>query len=315
MFIGWTAKQEELTSGYWDGKLAPGKWLRIFPDAKGMPASWDDPRVQWCKRNNVIPFFSWKTTNILGVKTWLEAMPDDIPEAYTTYWHEYENDHSSPAQYNARYESFWIIIEGLDPALRQKIKYGNIQTNLWTEDKRKGNFDYSTWDVKSGHGDFWGVDAYVGSWLSTPPSVEDFFKYIKAYKPTGNRKKMIVEFGMVSLPSDPGDTVRASWFDAAFTELETWPDLLGIIFWNTEGRSGAALPGLGVKRWFQVDRKGTGDDGSYRILDPASALYVLNQAIEKYNTPVEPPVDEYTRGWNDAIDEAIRVLTDLLKRA
>lgn len=288
--IGATVKEDETT--YWETRLSANKWMRIFPNSDGLPPDWENERFQYLKRVGGQPFVSTKIdgdgTKLGQLSTWIQAMPSWVTRLYITDRHEPEGDLEGGAPaYIANFTAFWNMIQALPSGIRAKVWAGPVQTNLWTEDATKGNFNYGTYDP--GVGDFWGVDAYgpsYGSGATVTTSFKNpvaFFQYIKAYHNAHPTRPMILpEVGYIGAPFDTDGTARAAWLQGMHDEFKTFANPHGFIWWNTQGKSGAALsgnPGIGTFRYFQLDRRHTDDQGGYETLAGAASRELTSSKV------------------------------------
>lgn len=280
MKIGATVVKDDI--GYWEPKLAKNEWMRIFPNSDGMLPSWTDPRFEYMKRVGGQPFASTKldgdTAKISQLRQRLLALPSWISTLWLTDRHEPEGDLSA-ASYKGHFKQYFDMIKGLPAAIRSRVKAGPVLTRQATENSG-GLGSYATYDP--GVGDFFGVDMYGNSWGSpgtqaatsyTDPKT--FLSKVKLYD-THGRVKLFPEIGYIGLPFDTDGSKRAAWIGGITEELKTWTDFVGYIWWNADGKQGSSIAGLGTKRYFQLDRRHTGTDGSFKTLNPALPLNKLN---------------------------------------
>jgi hypothetical protein len=277
--IGATLDQSAI--GYWQPKLVKNGWMRIFPNSDKLPPAWDDSRFIYCRDNGVHPFISTKidgdATKLSSMSTWLQAMPSWLlNDANFTLWytehHEPEKENASnPTGWKAQFVQAWNMVQALPGPIRAKIKMGPTMTKQWTEATGKGNFNYATFDP--GVGDWWGVDTYAnsdsgGAAITSYPAAVAFLSYIKAYVPIAGAgiPKIFPELGVIGAPFDTDGTARAAWIQAIYDEAKTWPTFGGFCWWNDDGTSGASITGVGTVRFFQLDRRHTGTDGSYATI-------------------------------------------------
>lgn len=279
MKIGATIVKEEI--GYWEPKIAKNEWMRIFPNSDGLLPSWTDPRFEYMKRVGGVPFVSTKvdgnTTKIAATRTKLLAMPDWISTLYITDRHEPEGDYTA-SQYKAHFKLFYDMIKGLPSDIRPRVKCGPVLTRQATENSG-GLGTYATYDPMVG--DFFGVDMYGNSWGSGGKAAtayvdpKTFLAKVKAYDSKG-RPKLFPELGYVGLPFDTDGSKRAQWIEGVTTELKTWSNFTGYIWWNANGKEGSVIEGLGTKRFFQLDRRHTLPNGTFKTLSPALPLNKFN---------------------------------------
>ena len=280
MKIGATIVKEEI--GYWEPRLSKNEWMRIFPNSDGMLPAWTDERFMYMKRVGGDPFASTKIDGdpdkIKALRAHLLKLPDWVKTLYLTDRHEPEGDYTA-ASYKAHFKLFYDMIKGLPGDIRGRVKAGPVLTRQATENSG-GLGTYATYDPRVG--DFFGVDMYGNSWGS--PGTEAATSYVdpkaflakvKAYD-AGSRPKMFPEIGYIGLPFDKDGSKRAAWLGGITEELKTWSNFIGYIWWNANGKTGSKIDGLGTKRYFQLDRRHTGTDGSYATLSPAHPLNKLN---------------------------------------
>lgn len=229
---------------------------RVFSSSS--PPPWSDTRIQELKARGIVPFISWKTHDPTAVRNWLLAMPSDIPMVYLAEFHEAEAD-LAPTTYKNRQIATWNAINSLPANIRAKVKFGPIQTKQWTENT--AGRSYATYDP--GIGDFWGVDAYMNSWVSDYPDPDQWLAQIKAYN-TNGRPKWLPELGAVSLPHDTAtgpygcaDCGRALFIDRIVKRLEALTYFGLVIWWQTEGTAGSHLNGLCTRRNFRLHQRTT----------------------------------------------------------
>ncbi|MCY1007728.1 hypothetical protein OV079_19660 [Nannocystis pusilla] len=279
MKIGATIVKDEI--GYWKPKLAKNEWMRIFPNSDGMLPAWDDPRFKYMQDVGGQPFASTKldgdTNKIKALRTRLLDLPGWISTLWLTDRHEPEGDFTA-SQYKAHFKLYFDMIKGLPADIRARIKCGPVLTRQATENSG-GLGTYATYDP--GVGDFFGVDMYGNSWGSGGKAAtsyvdpKTFLAKVKTYDSKG-RQKLFPEIGYVGLPFDSDGSKRAQWIEGITQELKTWSNFVGYIWWNANGKEGSSISGLGTKRYFQLDRRHTGTDGSYKTLNPALPLNKFN---------------------------------------
>lgn len=283
MKIGATVDKDQIS--YWEPKLQKNEWMRIFPNSDGLLPSWTDPRFEYMKRCGGQPFASTKidgdSDKIAALRAKLLTLPSWIPTLWLTDRHEPEGDLPGGATaFKGHFKQFFNMIKGLPANIRSRVKAGPVLTRQATENSG-GLGTYATYDP--GVGDFFGVDMYGNSWGSpatqAATSYQDpktFLAKVKAYD-TGGRPKLFPEIGYIGLPFDTDGSKRALWIQGITEELKTWSNFVGYIWWNADGKQGSSISGLGTKRYFQLDRRHTGTDGSYKTLNPAPPLNKYNQ--------------------------------------
>lgn len=280
MKIGATIVKEDIA--YWEPKLQKNEWMRIFPNSDGMLPDWSDARFKYMERVGGDPFASTKIDGdpdkIAALRKRLLTLPAWVKTLYLTDRHEPEGDLSAKS-YRAHFKAYYDMIKGLPSAIRSRVKAGPVLTRQATENSG-GLGTYATYDP--GVGDFFGVDMYGNSWGSpatqaatsyTDPKA--FLAKVKLYD-AGSRPKLFPEIGYIGLPFDKDGSKRAAWIAGITEELKTWSNFTGYIWWNAIGKSGSSLSGVGTKRYFQLNRRHTGSDGSYVTLNPALPLNKLN---------------------------------------
>lgn len=281
MKIGATIVKEDI--GYWKPKLQKNEWMRIFPNGDGLLPSWTDDRFKYMQDVGGQPFASTKIDGNPDKIAALRAKLLTLPAWITTLWltdrHEPEGDLQGGASaYKSHFKAFYDMIKGLPASIRSRVKAGPVLTRQATENSG-GLGTYATYDP--GVGDFFGVDMYGNSWgtgsnaATSYVDPKTFLSKVKAYN-TGSRPKLFPEIGYVGLPYDTDGSARATWIQGITEELKTWSNFVGYIWWNANGKEGSYLKGLGTKRYFQLDRRHTQPDGSYKILSPAHPLNKLN---------------------------------------
>jgi hypothetical protein len=328
VFIGATWKDSEIA--YWKSRVPVNMMFRIFPNSDGMPPDWDDVRFAYCIENGVVPFISTKidgdAAKLAALKTRLQAMPATIPLLYLTDRHEPEGDIAA-ANYIANFKAQLAMVNSLAPALRARIRCGPVLTRQATDNKpvapatvhtgsNPTGGTYKTYDP--GVGDFLGNDFYHNSWgspstvpVSEPIAPATILAKFKAYKysPTDTRPRIFPELGLIGFPTDTDGSKRAAWYQGMYDELRKWNtatvgwEFLGFVLWNTEGKSGNSIPGLGKKRWFQFDRRHNGGpypatgtvsdpEGGYVIITGSKVTSTFNAlAAANAGTGTTPPPD------------------------
>lgn len=328
MIVGATWKIDEIA--YWQARVPVNMMMRIFPNTDGMPPDWTDARFAYCAANGVIPFTSSKcdgdATKLAALKVWMQAMPAWVKVLYHTDRHEPEGDIAAAA-YQANFNACLAMVNTLGTTLRPKVRCGPVLTRQATENKAVATptaFDgtnatggvYSTYDP--GTGDFFGVDFYHNSWgspsttpVTTPIAPATMLAKFKAYKKSSadTRARIMPELGLIGFPTDTDGSKRAAWYQGMHDELRKWTvatvgfDFLGFVVWNTEGKSGTTITGLGKKRWFQFDRRHNGGpfpatgtvtdtEGGYDTLTGSKVLATFNAlAAANAGTAETPPAD------------------------
>lgn len=292
MKIGATLEKTEI--GYWEPKLSNNAWMRVFPNSDGLIPVTSDTRYAYATANGMrIIFVSSKIdkkyggTFSAGLAIVIQRIKDlidtgDFDLVYYCEHHEAEADYlgtTARNDYKTKQGLVFDAVEALPPAYRAKVRAGHIATRQWTEDASKGNFDYKPYDT--GRGDFFGIDMYGNSYsggavITAAPNVATFLQYVKAYQydASDTRERIFPEFSIIGWPADTTTGARAAFMRAVHEDVKTWNPTStpgwarpwsfgGWIWWNTEGTSGGALtgsPGIGTKRWFQLDRRHNGND-------------------------------------------------------
>lgn len=325
LMIGATFKVDEI--GYWSSRIPTNHWFRIFPNSDGMPPAWSDARFVYCRDRGVVPFISTKidgdATKLNTLKVFLQAMPAWVTKLYLTDRHEPEGDVSAAA-FQANINALLAMLDTLDPALRARIKAGPVLTRQAVENKpvatptthtgsNPTGGTYSTYDP--GTGDFLGVDFYGNSWDSAdatkattafvPPAT--ILAKVKAYKKSNGdtRPRIFPEIGYIGAPFDTNGNARAQWLAGIVAEVATWnssnPNWVmpwqfeGLIWWNTQGKSGSSLTGVGKTRWFQLDRRhngavyGSDPEGGYTLLTNSPVLAKFNEIVAAQGEDPEDP--------------------------
>lgn len=309
MLIGATLEKAEINE--WERKLPHNMWMRVFPNNDGLVPVKSDLRYEYLRRvqpgNQRVVFVSSKVRarytagsfgiGILTCLTRIKELVDDGFLVFYTEHHEAEAD-MTPEAYKADQNLVFDMVDALSPNYRARIRVGHVPTRQWTENGAagKGNFNYRTYDT--GRGDFFGPDMYGNSWAVGDTSAvttafvspSSFLQYVKAYKFDENdtRDRLFPELGYIGAPFDTTGSARAAWIQGVHDEVSTWtPEVtgwkfIGWIWWNTEGKSGSVLAGAGAKRWFQLDRRHTGQpvvidsvswpQAGWQILNPPLAL-------------------------------------------
>lgn len=341
--IGATLEKTEIP--YWEPKLQNNAWMRVFPNSDGLISVTSDERYAYAVRAGMRTIFvsskidkKYSGTFAAGLAIVIQRIKDlidtgDFDMVYYCEHHEAEADYpgaSGRTDYKGKQNLVFDAVEALPAAYRAKVRAGHIMTRQWTEDASKGNFDYSLYDT--GRGDFFGDDMYANSYngsavVTTTPNVTTFLQYIKAYQfsASDTRERVFPEFSMIGFPADTTTSMRAAFARAVHEEVKTWNpgttpswarpwSFGGWIWWNTEGTSGGALtgsPGIGTKRWFQLDRRHTGGDlvaggtndmNAYETKSGAAALLLAewNAIAAEEATPPEPAgtyEDGYAAGY------------------
>jgi hypothetical protein len=319
VLIGATFKKSEIPHWQDGDKLVRNDIFRIFPNSDGVPPDWDDPRFHYCRRVGAIPFVSGQINGHPGklreLKQRLLTMEPWVKVLYLTDHHEPEGDPGLTAQdFKDNFNAVLRMVRTeLPPHIRSRIRCGPAMTKQWTEmdDERS----YRDWDP--GTGDFYGVDAYLNSWapgggtvFTKFPSAATWLKKIKSYRydEQDRRPRILPELGAIQPPWDADGHARAAFLKDVHDEVSTWNprttgwEFQGWIWWNTEGTSGGSLTGAGQRRWFQLDRRHTGEPlvekgqagRRARTLDAEGGFHVDggNATLRMYNAIArqEPPL-------------------------
>jgi len=230
--------------------------VRVF--SSGGPPAWTDTRILQLKAQGIVPFISHKTYDPNAFKAWLLAMPADLPMVYLAHCHECEAD--MPAStYIEHQRAYWSVIQALPASIRQRVKYGPIQTKQWTENYSRS---YATYDP--GIGDFWGVDAYVNTWGLAYPDAATWLSKVRAYD-SGGRPKWLPELGVICMPDDADDSGRAAWIESVASILETDRSFKLVLWWDTLGTPGGEVDGVGTVRNFRLNEKYTTAGGTVPV--------------------------------------------------
>ncbi|MDI6099569.1 hypothetical protein QLQ12_13275 [Actinoplanes sp. NEAU-A12] len=307
MLIGASIAAENLA--FYEPLFSGNDIMRIFPvdvtiggaDLKVLPR-WSDSRLEYCRRKGTIPFLSCKVDGHAGgverVRQQLEDMPawirdDPAMRVFITDRHEPEGDLAGgPDAYRRNFARFLAMIDDLRPQIRDKVRCGPILTQTWTENKKKGNFVYKTYDP--GTGDFFGVDCYVPAGsdkkVISPaalPAPAEFLKHVKAYEfgPADKRPRIFPELGVIGMPADTDGSARAAWLQGVHDEVSTWHpkapgwqrrwSFLGWIWWNQRGKNTGRVAVIGGRRDFALDER-TVDEHTVAKLNPPKPLNTFN---------------------------------------
>jgi hypothetical protein len=236
--------------------------VRVF--SSGGPPPWTDSRIQQLKAQGIVPFISHKSYDPAAFRTWLLAMPADLPMVYLAHCHECEADLSAET-YIAHQRAYWDVVQALPASIRQRVKYGPIQTKQWTENDGRS---YATYDP--GIGDFWGVDAYVNTWGLAYPDAATWLARIRQYD-TGGRRKWLPELGVICMPSDTDDSARAAWIDSVAKILQADRSFQLVLWWATMGTAGGEVDGVGTVRNFRLNEKYTTAGGTVPVTPSVKA--------------------------------------------
>jgi hypothetical protein len=276
-WVGATMKKADLDNNHFGPQVIPKNgFMRIFPDSDGLPPSWDDDRLSYCRENGVVPFLS---SNINGdgskfraMRDHLVRMPDWVRLLLLTDQHEPERHFPGhPTDYTDNYKAWWqSCIVDLPAEKRRKVKAGPVLTLQWIEDVRKGNHHYGQYDPGPEFSDLYAIDMYMDSWDSSGdrvatayPNPVAFLSGLKRYRhgPRDHRPRIIAELGAIGIPADPTGRGRAAWFNGICAELDTWSEaeqgwpFWGLAWWNTRGTDGRTdLSPIGKARYFQLDK-------------------------------------------------------------
>ncbi|GIF19970.1 hypothetical protein BJ973_002125 [Actinoplanes tereljensis] len=291
-WIGATMKKGELDNNHYGPKVIPRNgFMRIFPDSDGLPPSWDDPRLIYCRDNGVVPFLS---SNINGdsskfreMRERITAMPDWVRLLLLTDQHEPERhfwEHSK--EYIDNYKAWWrACITELPADKRKRVKAGPVLTLQWIEDANKGKHDYGQYDPGPEFSDLYAIDMYMNSWDRSGKRVADeypdpvtFLSGLKSYRDSSDdhRPRIIAELGAIGIPSDPAGRGRAAWLNGICKELDTWKPakqgwpFWGLAWWNTRGTDGSSdLDPIGKARYFYLDKFQNSNGTPTAYADPA----------------------------------------------
>lgn len=294
MLVGQTNAAANLEA--WRSRIAGLDIMRIFPNS-GMLPPWTDPRVLFVKDFGGQCFFSTKVDGddtkiqqtidqLNAMPSWITADPNPNKFVWITDRHEPEGDVTVQSYRDNITEFINKLKAGVTGAAAARLKVGPILTRQWTENT--AGRDYSTHDP--GIGDFFGVDMYVNSWQYPLPDPVTFLSKVKAYKynASDTRMRIFPELGAIGFPQDTDGTLRAAWMQGINDELKTWTQaaqgwpFAGWIWWNEEGKSGATSPGIGTRRWFNLDRHHNGQPYTYydstqgkNVTDPEGGFDLL----------------------------------------
>ncbi len=251
LYMGMTPDPTEyarMYSMYGYGTGSNPEVVRVFSSSG--PPPWTDSRIQSLKNHGIVPFISWKTHNVTAVRSWLLAMPADIPRVFLTQHHEPEGEMSASA-FRAEQVAVWNnAIQTLPAAIRSKVFYGAVLTNQWTLNTPGRSF--ATYDP--GIGDFLGNDMYNNSWGADYQDPYTFVQKWRDYN-TGGRMKFVPELGAISMHNDPSDTGRAAWINNVMYWLEATPGLRVVLWWDDLGTTGAPVGCTGSVRQFRLDKR------------------------------------------------------------
>lgn len=263
---------------------------------------------------------------LAALKTWFQNMPSWITKIYYTNIHEPEGDKYpgtstaiTATEFKTWHGQIMTMLGTLDPAIRAKIHFGPALTRQYEENTAGRTYD--TWDpgpstsLPSGITEFFGVDMYGNSWSTTDSSKATtafvapatFLSKVKAYKKssTDTRPRIFPELGYIGAPFDTNGNARTQWLSGVYAELATWNSsntnwampwqFEGFIWWNTQGKSGTALTGIGKTRWFQFDRHhngtayGSDPQGGYNVLANSPVTAMFNQLVAAQGLPDPDP--------------------------
>lgn len=314
MLIGASIAAEDIE--FYEPLLPGNDIMRIFPvgvtvggiEMKIFPP-WSDQRLAYCRRKSVVPFLSCKidgdSGGLLRVRQQLEDMPAWVDQVFVTDRHEPEGDlDGGPAAYRRNFTRFLEMVDTLPVRIRKKVRCGPVLTQTWTENKKKGNFDYRTYDP--GVGDFFGVDCYVPAGTerkvvspATVPSAPAFLRHIKAYaySATDGRPRIFPELGLIGMPADTDGAARAAWIRGVHDEVSTWRrgmpgwgqpwSFLGWIWWNQQGKNTGKVAVIGGRRDFPLDDR-TVDRDTVAKLRPPKPLNAFNAIWSAQERPGRP---------------------------
>lgn len=295
VFVGVTMNDDSLAANE-DAKFADNAITRLFPGSQGTLPPTTDPVIQYAIADGhtriAVSTKCQKKYVDGGVGSWSACMTNTknrlieyaaiFNTVYYTEHHEPEGDMSASAYKTLYTKSGGVFdtINSLTPADRAKVKVGHALTRQYTDNTAGG--DWKPYDT--GLGDFFAGDMYNNSWGSpgstvatsyqTPTTIVSSFggyRYdgLSAALTTDHRDRMFFELGAVGLPFDTTGSARNTWIQGIHQQVNTWDtaskgwNFIGWIWWGIEGTGGSALtgsPGIGTKRWFQLDVRHTGGD-------------------------------------------------------
>ncbi len=349
MLIGATMNAADLPA--LSPALAGNNIMRVFPVSARVTADktglvlppWSDSRLAYCKTVGAIPFVSTKVDGdpdaIAYVRKQLLALPDWVSTLYITDRHEPEGD-LPPAAFKTNFTVFMSMVDGLPPALRERIRCGPVLTKTWTEQPGSGR-SYDTYDP--GIGDFLGCDMYVQSGTSkavvtpaTLPTPAQFVAVFKAYRKNAadTRDRIWPEWGVIGMPDDVDGSARAAWIRGIYDEVKTWgPDTtgwrwLGMIWWNSPGKATGQVYAIGQRRDFPLnlrtapgysrDAGGAAATAVQLPGDPPAPVAAYNELFTAENPRTPAPgtaTGSYEQGWTDGRAQLLKEITALVEGA
>ncbi len=322
VFVGVTLNSAAIAANE-DAKFTDNAITRVFPDGDGTIPPVTDVVTQYalsqgmtkialstkCQDKFVAQGGTWSAC-MTDTKTRLQQYVDaGFATVYYTEHHEPEGNMTA-STYKTLYTKsggVFATVNSLSSTYRPHVKVGHALTRQYTDNSAGGNWKpYDT-----GQGDFFAGDMYMNSWGSPTSTVAtsyqaatsflaSFGNYrydgLSAAATTDHRDRIFFELGAIGLPADTTGSGRNAWLQAVHQEVKYWDTLskgwnfIGWIWWGVDGTGGAALngsPGIGTKRYFQLDRRHTGtgtDKNGYQVFPTGagSALDRWNQ-LSVYN--------------------------------
>lgn len=285
----------------WQYLFPQSQWMKVEPDSTGLPPSWDDPRLIYLKNRVDIPFLVVRTggdaAKVEALRLHLVNMPTWAPRIYLTEHPSPERDLSSSA-YRANFTAVWTMVQALPPTIRAKVFCGPVLNRAWTEDQPGRT--YHSYDP--GTGDFFGIEIVVdpddgtGTLRTGYPSPVTMLAGLKTYRqsPTDIRPRVIPTVASIGLPADTANgAALAAWIAAFFIEVAGWTIAAqgwrfdGLIWQNTQGPSGPYLTGIGVARYWHLDRKQS--PTGYTLYGTPDPLNTFNAQSAAYWNAAPPP--------------------------
>ena len=316
IFVGITLNDAALTAGE-DSKLTDNAITRVFPDGDGTIPPVSDPVTQYALAEGMTRIaLSTKIQAKFvddGHGTWNQGMADTktrlqeyvtagFTEVYYTEHHEPEADLSS-STYKTNYTKaggVFPTVNSLSGTYRPFVKVGHALTRQWVD-----NTAGRTWKTyDTGLGDFFAGDMYMNSWYgganvaTSYEAASTFLASFGAYRfdglsaalTTDNRDRMFFELGSIGLPADTNGNGRNLWLQSVHQAVNQWDlaskgwNFIGWIWWGVDGTPGTALagsPGIGTKRFFQLDVRHTGGIPSSNGFQTFAAG--TGSAIDRFN--------------------------------
>ena len=248
--IGVTANNKELPAAL---AAFPGSAsCRVFGGpGKGIP-SWTSAPMSTLRKAGVLAwpsFKDWATDpeTVTKINTWLDTLPDDVPETWLTYHHEPEGDFASK-----EYRRRWVILAKTVRAHRNASRVKLVPIHLWWPSRYKMwdryHTDWTQWigiwqqwaptrSDGSYLGDYMGWDCYlpVNSTVYEPPEV--FFRTPIGAAHTMGVPLVIPELGAINGPGDAAGTRRAQWIADCIAYLRQ-QNVLAVNWWQATGTAG-----------------------------------------------------------------------------